>query len=234
MPMVDLKKLATEIAALSPSEAKELKNITEEYFENGIPLTEEELIKLSHNRLYKNTQGRSIAILTAYKNSASDEDNIKANHRLHFECKLGYYVWKIETYDDVRRANELLREDRKNHHQYILDGIAYLVIGNESKKSITSSTDAFKQDMMGIASKLEIGTIIFKPSTDENAYLIGTSDSTDVGNNQFFDLGKWHPSKFGEMFSILKNGTDAALPEEKKDYAFLSRPSFFSRGNSPY
>jgi hypothetical protein len=234
MPMVDLKKLANEIAALSPSEAKELQNITEEYFENGIPLTEEELIKLSHDRLYKNTQGRGIAILTAYKNSASDEDNIKANHRLHFECKLGYYVWKIETYDDVRRANELLREDRKNHHQYILDGIAYLVIGNESKKSITSSTDAFKQDMMGIASKLEIGTIIFKPSTDENAYLIGTSDSTDVGNNQFFDLGKWHPSKFGEMFSILKNGTDAALPEEKKDYAFLSRPSFFSRGNSPY
>ena len=88
--------------------------------------------------------------------------------------------------------------------------------------------------MMRIASKLEIGTIIFKPSTDENAYLIGTGDSTDVGNNQFFDLGKWHPSKFGEMFSILKNGTDAALPEEKKDYAFLSRPSFFSRGNSPY
>ena len=232
--MVDLKKLANEIAALSPSEAKELKNITEEYFENGIPLTEEELIKLSHDRLYKNTQGRGIAILTAYKNSASDEDNIKANHRLHFECKLGYYVWKIETYDDVRRANELLREDRKNHYQYILDGIAYLVIGNESKKSITSSTDAFKQDMMGIASKLEIGTIIFKPSTDENAYLIGTSDSTDVGNNQFFDLGKWHPSKFGEMFSKLKSRHSPEPLNEKVEYAFLRPNSFFSRGNNPF
>ena len=232
--MVDLKKLANEIAALSPSEAKELQNITEEYFENGIPLTEEELIKLSHDRLYKNTQGRGIAILTAYKNSASDEDNIKANHRLHFECKLGYYVWKIETYDDVRRANELLREDRKNHHQYILDGIAYLVIGNESKKSITSSTDAFKQDMMGIASKLEIGTIIFKPSTDENAYLIGTSDSTDVGNNQFFDLGKWHPSKFGEMFSKLKSRHSPEPLNEKVEYAFLRPNSFFSRGNNPF
>ena len=233
--MVDLKKLATEIAALSPSEAKELKNITEEYFENGIPLTEEELIKLSHDRLYKGTQGRSIAILTAYKNSASEEDNIKANSHLYIKLiKTGYRVFKVEKFADVVRANESLHGDIKNHHKYILDGIAYLVIGNESKKSITSSTDAFKQDMMRIASKLEIGTIIFKPSPDENAYLIGTNDSTDVGNNQFFNLGKWHPSKFGEMFYKLKNGADAALPEEKKDYAFLSRPSFFSRGNSLY
>ena len=130
--MVDLKKLANEIAALSPSEAKELQNITEEYFENGIPLTEEELIKLSHDRLYKNTQGRGIAILTAYKNSASDEDNIKANHRLHFECKLGYYVWKIETYDDVRRANELFSSENHvnvSNSPYILEGIAQLVVG---------------------------------------------------------------------------------------------------------
>ena len=147
---------------------------------------------------------------------------------------MGYYVWKIETYDDVRRANELLREDRKNHHQYILDGIAYLVIGNETKKSITSSTDAFKQDMMGIASKLEIGTIIFKPSPDENAYLIGTNDSTDVGHNQFFNLGKWHPSKFGEMFSKLKSRHSPEPLNEKVEYAFLRPNSFFSRGNNPF
>lgn len=235
--MINLKKLAEKIANLSLLEAKELDSIIEHTLECGPALSKEESIKLSHFKLYENTQGSSIAILTAHKNSANDEDNIKANSHLYSECrKTGYQVYKIETYADFDRANKLFtRENHVNvsNSPYILKGIAQLVIGVKSKKFITSSTDAFKQEMIGIAYKFEQDSIIFKPSPDENAYLIGTNDSANVGMNQLLNLGKWHPSKFGEMFSKLKNGHSSEPLNEKEEYAFLRLNSFFSRGNNP-
>ena len=87
----------------------------------------------SHDRLYKDTQGRSIAILTAYKNSASDEENIKANSHLYIKLrKTGYGVIKIEKSADVRRANELFSSENHvnvSNSPYILEGIAHLVVG---------------------------------------------------------------------------------------------------------
>jgi hypothetical protein len=79
--------------------------------------------------------------------------HIKAISNLYYECrKTRFHVYKIEKYADVDRANELFTS--KNHvnvsnSPYIIKGIAQLMIGVKSKKFITSSTDAFKQDMTG-------------------------------------------------------------------------------------
>jgi hypothetical protein len=218
----------------------------------------------SHDRLYKDTQGRSIAILTAYKNSASDEENIKANSHLYIKLrKTGYGVIKIEKSADVRRANELFSSENHvnvSNSPYILEGIAQLVVGpqatlpteldddgnpvdsfvkkivtpEKAERKILSNIKGFRSDMIYHGKMFEQDSIIFKPLTDENAYLIGTSDSDDGKNKQLFDLGKWHPSKFGEMFYKLKNGHSSEQTSEEEEYEFLKGNSFFSRGNSSY
>jgi hypothetical protein len=94
-----------------------------------------------------------------------------------------------------------------------------------------------------LARHFDQDSVLFKPYTDENAYLLGTTKRgfVDPPFGQTKLVGKFHPNKVGDYMVMLRRhhrgGLTSAFgenaPEDSMKVVFLRQRSFFSRWNTP-
>lgn len=178
-----------------------IKNIIKEDF--GI--TEEEINETSLSRIYEHMNNHDIAILTAFRNQNSlckiknndpqdkvynKQENLERNRELFNDLKSNNYsITKakgsyVENYGNNIEANKPVTEN------------SYLVV------NIKDNPD-FKNNIINLGIKYCQDSVLFKDKGNDEAYLIGTNNSQDIGYGKKYNIGKWHPKVKSEFFTGL-------------------------------
>jgi hypothetical protein len=195
-----------------------------------------DMCEASLERVYDYTENSSLMILSVYRGDRDPDPakNAMANDIAHNELVkmvgphgLGYISAKgrfIENrgQPDERRVDEklLLVRAAPEHHDRLIAMAKHL--GRHFDKE----------------------SVLFKPYTDDNAYLLGTTKRgfVDPPFGETKLLGQFHPNKVGDYIVMLRRhhrgGLTSAFgesiaPEDSMKVVFLRQRSFFSRWNTP-
>lgn len=154
----------------------------------------EQLTEASLSRIVSHVSGRNIGLLSAHRGENSDEENRKNSAELKDAIRSAGYGHNV--------VHGVYTENKGTPHEKTVHEHSYLVIGDKGddggklKKFLTQQGKKFKQD-----------SVLHKAHNEENAHLIGTSDtSTWLKKGESHSVGKFHPSRSGEFHSALKNG----------------------------
>ncbi len=98
--------------------------------------------------------------------------------------------------------------------------ISYLVIGNKG-----DDHGAMKGFLRKHGKKFGQDCVLYKAWDSDDVLLIGTKKDAWPGDGNIEAVGRWHPNRMGQFFSMLKNGRTFTFASIR----FLKLRSFFSR-----
>jgi len=193
-----------------------------------------DMYEASLGRVYDYTKNCSLVILSVFR--SADECTPEENEAAHAQMRrmvqehgFGYGI-------PVRGRRTI--ENRGQPNERAVDEKWLLVTaGSETHERLIAMAKH-------IGRHFDQSSVLFKPHTDENVYLLGTTKRGFVdppfGKTKL--VGKFHPNKVGDFMTLLKRHRrgghtfafgESIAPEDSMKVVFLRQRTFFSRNNTP-
>ena len=177
--------------------------------------TEQKLQESSLARVYQHTKERNIGIISASRGDLPDAENKKRHQELKAHVRKNGYGY-------IRTKGRYVENHGKKNARSV-DERGVLVVGSKGddggklKSFLKSTGERFGQD-----------SVLHKSSHENHASLHGTNATGHPGKGKSANVGKWHPNRTGEFYTMMKNKPRTFAFEE---FEFYPEKSFFLRKN---
>jgi len=190
-----------------------------------------DMYEASLARVYDFTKHSSLVILSVFRVDQTPEANESAHHQLRNIVQEHGFGCGVP-------AKGRFIENRGQPNEWPVDEKLLLVTaGSQTHERLIAMAKH-------LGRRFDQESVLFKPYTDENAYLLGTTKRgfVDPPFGQTKVLGKFHPNKVGSYMSMLRRHQrgshtfvfgESIAPDDCMKVVFLRQRSFFSRNNTP-
>jgi len=177
----------------------------------------QKLTETSLTRIHQHTKNRNTGMVSAFRSMYDLSDNLRRTSLLEADIKSSGFAF-------IKMKGRYIEGYGTEGEKSPSDEISFLVIGSSG-----NDNGKLKGYMRRWGSEYNQDSVLYKPFDSDNAVLIGTTDTNEMGQPTWpgkgkeHSVGKFHPMRAGEFHTAFSQSSGDKLgktPPSPKVFSF--------------